>query len=196
MAVPITYSELKKIQVSNYETIRSQLKTGDIYFCAGNYLFSKLIRYFTKSAFSHCGIIYHDSELDRTLFIESEASVGVRMGPFSKYIRDYNGTKKSYKGIVIVVSLQENLSEEERKKMLGFALDELTRPYDNKEIFRILYRTVFGKLKRVKDKNYICSEYVYEAFRKAGIYFQYREKSISPNDIWQDEKVILKWRLV
>jgi hypothetical protein len=80
--------------------------------------------------------------------------------------------------------------------MLGFALDELTRPYDNKEILRILYRTVFGKLKRVKDKNYICSEYVYEAFRKAGIYFQYREKSISPNDIWQDEKVVLKWRLV
>jgi len=98
--------------------------------------------------------------------------------------------------MVVVVSLNKNLLDEQRKKMLGFAFDELNRPYDNKVVFQIFYRTLFRRLKRVKEKNYICSEYLYEAFIKAGIYLRYNQKSISPNDIWKDPQIPLKFRLV
>jgi hypothetical protein len=75
-------------------------------------------------------------------------------------------------------------------------MDELTKPYDNWEILRILVRTLLGKGRRTRDRKYICSELVQECFRHAGIVFPYVRRSISPDDIWKDERVLSVCRIL
>ena len=47
-----------------------------------------------------------------------------------------------------------------------------------------------------RDRDYICSHLVYEAFRKAEIAFRFNRNSISPDDIWQDGRVLMKFRIM
>lgn len=196
MAKELTVKELKQINTINYNTIRSELKTGDVVFCSGNYLFSKIIQKFTKSTWSHVGIIYRDEQLDRILILESEKLIGVRFAPLSKYIKDYHGKNKPYKGQIAIARLNTLLDQELLKKGIRFGMDELTKPYDNYEIIRIALRILFNKGKREKDRKYICSELVYECYKKAGLEFQYHNTLISPDDIWKDNNLEFKFRVL
>ena len=67
---------------------------------------------------------------------------------------------------------------------------ELTKPYDNLDILRIAARILLGPGRRTRDRQYICSQLVQECYRHAGIVFPYVGRSISPDDIWKDERVI------
>jgi hypothetical protein len=48
-------------------------------FCSGSYFFSKTIQWFTRSVWSHVGIIYRDDNLQRIFVLESETVIGVRL---------------------------------------------------------------------------------------------------------------------
>jgi hypothetical protein len=85
---------------------------------------------------------------------------------------------------------------EKIRRAISFGMDELTKPYDNWEILRILVRTLLGKGRRTRDRKYICSELVQECFRHAGIVFPYVRRSISPDDIWKDERVLSVCRIL
>lgn len=196
MAQKLTPQQLQEIPPRKYKIIRNDLKTGDLVFCNGNYFFSKLIRKFTKSAWSHVGIIYKDENLNRILVLESEKIYGVRLAPLSKYLKDYHGKNKPYKGKVFLARIVPEIPEEELKKGVSFGLDELTKPYDNWEIFRIAIRIIFGIGRREKNRNYICSELVQECFKHANYDFKDNDTKISPDDIWLNEKVHLLYRLL
>lgn len=121
--------------------------------------------------------------------------MGVRFAPLSKYLSDYeNG--KPYKGSVVLArcagvdsSVVENIA--------GFGIDELTQPYDKDEVAKILARVTLGIGKKQRDREYICSELVYECFSSAGIQFAYNPKEfISPEDVWIDKKVSLVGRIL
>jgi hypothetical protein len=88
MAQAITQKEIRHQPIIQYDAIRGTLKTGDLVFCSGNYLFSNLIQRFTKSMWSHVGMVYYDEALGRMLILESEKLYGVRLAPLSKYIKD------------------------------------------------------------------------------------------------------------
>ena len=81
MAKDLTRKEILGYTPVKYEDIRNTLKTGDLVFCSGNYLFSRLIQRFTKSLWSHVGMVYYDTALDRMLILESEKLYGVRFAP-------------------------------------------------------------------------------------------------------------------
>lgn len=196
MSQPITRKEIHRINVVPYDEIRNNLKTGDLVFCSGDYTFSKLIQYFTKSVWSHVGIIYYDTALDRMLILESEKLYGVRFAPLSKYIKDYHGKNKPYKGKIMIARLEPEITMEEISKGLRFGIDELTKPYDDWEIVRIAMRILFKKGKRVKDRKYICSELVQACYQQAGVRFSYRNKIISPDDIWSDNRLVTKFRIL
>lgn len=196
MAQAITIKDLKKHQTTSYKTIREELKTGDIIFCSGNYLFSKIIQKFTKSVWSHVGIIYRDEQLNRILVLESEKLIGVRLAPLSKYIKDYHGKNKPYKGQIAVGKITTELNQELLKKGISFGLDELTKPYDNWEIIRIAIRILFNKGKREDDRKYICSELVYECYKRADIEFEFNNSLISPDDIWKNTHVEMRFRIL
>ena len=196
MAEKITRQQLQKIEILPYPAAaRPLLKTGDLFFCSGDYLFSKVIRYFSKSPWSHVGIIYKEENIDRILFLESELVYGVRIAPLSKYLRDNNGKRKPYKGIIAIAQV-DGLNEETIKQCISFGMDELTRPYDNWEIVRILVRILLKRGKKLKDRKYVCSEYVQACFAKAGIEFPFTNNFVSPDSIWEDERVKLKFRVL
>ena len=195
MATSLTVPELTSRPLVSYNEIRSSLKTGDIVFCSGTYFFSKAIRAVTKSVWSHVGIIYRDDFLDRIFILESETMIGVRVAPLSKYLKDYHVRRKPYRGRMFVAELDPPVSPEAMKKAVSFGMDQLTKPYDNWEIVRIAIRILLGIGRKSRDRKYICSELVYEAFHKAGIEFPYNNRSISPDDLWKDPQVKVRFRI-
>ena len=196
MASILKKQQIKELPVVPYEKVRDHLKTGHIFFSSGSYTFSGIIQRLTKSAWSHVAIIYKDEELGRVMILEAEPRIGIRLIPLSKYLRDYKGTKRAYKGQIVLASLSFDLEHEKLNKAICFGLDELTRPYDNWEIIRIMTRILFRIGKKERNKNYICSELVRDAFAKAGIVFPLKDTYISPQEIWKDDRVQLKYRVL
>ena len=196
MAQVLTKKQLQELPVIPYEKIRDHLKTGHLFFSSGSYAFSGIIQRLTKSVWSHVAIIYKDEELRRVMVLESEPYVGIRLIPVSKYVRDYKGKKRAYKGEIVLAKLNIDVPKENLNRGISFGLDELTRPYDNWEIFRIMLRILFRISKREKNKNYICSELVRDALAKAGIIIQYNDTYISPQEIWKDERIEMKYRIL
>ncbi len=196
MADHLGVKAVAALPVLAYDQVRDQLQTGDIVFCSGTYFFSKSIQWFTKSVWSHVGIVYRDDNLLRIFVLESETAIGVRLVPLSKYLRDYHGRNKPYKGRIVIGRITPAVDGEKVKKVISFGMDELTRPYDNWEIMRIAMRILFRRGRKDRDRKYICSELVYEAFRKADIAFRFNRNSISPDDIWKDARVEMKFRIM
>jgi Permuted papain-like amidase enzyme, YaeF/YiiX, C92 family len=177
-----------------YEKIRPYLKTGQIVFCSGSYFFSGIIQYLTKSVWSHVGIIYKDEKLGRVLLLEAEPYIGIRLIPLSNYLRSYK-SGRPYKGQMVVTNFTVDLTQEQLNDMICFGLDELSKPYDNWEIIRIMLRILFRVGKREKNRSYICSELVRDSFKKAGYVFKMNDTYISPQEIWEDENVDLKYKI-
>jgi Permuted papain-like amidase enzyme, YaeF/YiiX, C92 family len=94
MADSIDKREIKRLPVRSYDNVRQELRSGDLVFCSGSYLFSGLIQRFTGSVWSHVGIVYRDDHLQRLFILESETGIGVRLVPISKYLRDYHGRRR------------------------------------------------------------------------------------------------------
>ena len=196
MAGAITKKQLKEMPVIPYEKIREHLKTGNIFFSSGSYAFSGIIQKLTKSTWSHVAVVYKDEELGRVLVLEAEPYVGIRLIPLSKYLKDYKGKKRPYKGQIAIAQLNIDVEKEKINRGISFGLDELTRPYDNFEIVRIMMRILFHISRRERNRNYICSELVRDIFAKTGIIMQYKDTYISPDNIWKDKRVDLKYRIL
>ena len=196
MAGTITKKQLKEMPVIPYEKIRDNLKTGNIFFSSGSYAFSGIIQRLTKSTWSHVAVVYKGEELGRVMVLEAEPAVGIRLIPLSKYLRDYKGKKRPYKGQIAIAKINMDVEKEKLNRGISFGLDELTRPYDNFEIIRIMMRILFHISRRERNRNYICSELVRDIFAKAGIIMQYRDTYISPDNIWTDKRVELKYRIL
>lgn len=196
MAKAITKSELKKLPVIQYEKIRDFLKTGDLFFSSGSYAFSGIIQNLTKSVWSHVAVIYKDEELNRVMLLEAEPYIGIRLIPLSKYLHDYNGKKRPYKGQIVIAKLIEELPKQKLNKGISFGLDELTRPYDNYEILRIMIRILLRISKREKNRAYICSELVRDIYAKSGMVIHYNDTYISPQEIYKDERIEMKYRIL
>lgn len=179
-----------------YDKIRGFLKTGDIFFSSGSYLFSGVIQNLTKSVWSHVAVIYKDEELNRVMLLEAEPYIGIRLIPLSKYLHDYNGKKRPYKGQIAIAKLKDPLPKENLNRGISFGLDELTRPYDNFEIARIMVRILLRISKREKNRAYICSELVRDMYAKAGMVIQYYDTYISPQQIYKDPRIEMKYRIL
>ncbi len=196
MAQPLTLQQLEQFPPRKYKIVRGELQTGDLIFCSGNYFFSKLIQKFTKSIWSHVGVIYRDENLDRVLILESEKVYGVRFAPLSKYLKDYHGKNKPYKGKIVAARITPEIPYQQSYKAISFGMDALTKPYNTLEVFRIAIRTIFKITKHKKSQSYLCSELVQECYKQAGIRFKEENTFISPEGIWRDNHVEMLYRLL
>lgn len=196
MAAPIAKREIRRLPVVPYEAVRTELRSGDLVFCSGSYLFSGLIQRFTRSVWSHVGIVYVDPHLERVFVLESETGVGVRLVPVSKYLRDYHGRRRPYRGQIVVARLAPALAEAQVRQAVSHGMDLLTKPYDNLEILRIAARIALRIGRRTRDRKFICSELVDECYRTAGVSFAQADNYISPDDIWRDAAVALHARVL
>ena len=196
MAQRISKREIKALVCVPYEQVRDVLQTGDLVFCSGSYLFSRAIQAFTRSVWSHVAIVYRDEHLQRVFVLESETGIGVRLAPLSKYLRDYHGRRRPYRGQIVVARLHTDIDDAALLRVISTGMDELTKPYDNLEILRISMRILFRVSRRTRDRKYICSELVESCYRRAGVRFQLKDNFISPLDIWLDPHVELKNRIL
>ena len=196
MAAALSKAQIQQLPTTLYASVRDELRTGDLVFCSGSYFFSQLIQRFTRSVWSHCGILYKDDNLQRVFVLESETMIGVRLAPVSKYLKDYHGRNRPYRGQIVIARLQPNVELTALKRAISFGMDELTKPYDNFEILRIAIRILFRISKRTRDRKYICSELVYDCFRRAGVNFKLNDAFVSPDDIWKDASVYLQHRVL
>jgi hypothetical protein len=86
MAAPITKKEIQKLPIQRYDTICDDIQTGDLFFCSGFYFFSHAIQKFTRSVWSHVGMIYKDPTLQRVFILESETLIGVPFNLHDDYV--------------------------------------------------------------------------------------------------------------
>jgi uncharacterized protein YycO len=185
----ISKKELLSLPITDYATIRANVKNGDLVFCHGTSMFSKSIQWATDSPLSHVGIIYRNEELGRVLVLESTRAGGVHFVPLSYYAKRYDGK-------AVIAKINPSVSESQFKTIMDFGISELTRPYDYSEVWRISKRILFNTGRKKRDKKYICSELVYECYHQAGIEFPFDNKFISPVNIWKDERVEMGWRII
>jgi hypothetical protein len=121
--------------------------------------------------------------------LESETGVGVRLVPLSKYLLDYHGRRKPYRGQVVVARLVTPIEKAVMNRAISYGMDELTKPYDNFEILRIAVRIMLHIGRRTNDRKYICSELIEACYRQADVHFRLNDNYISPMDIWLDSQV-------
>ena len=196
MAEVLAKREIARLPVQRYEDVRRDLRSGDLVFCSGSYVFSGLIQRFTRSVWSHVGIVYRDEHLQRVFILESETGIGVRLVPISKYLRDYHGRRRPYRGQIVVARVDPEPGDERVRQAVSYGMDLLTKPYDNFEILRIAARIAFRIGRRTRDRKFICSELVDECYRAAGVRFTRRDNYISPEDIWRDPAVSMVARVL
>jgi hypothetical protein len=196
MAESIRKTDIKQLTVQPYDVLRDTLRSGDIIFCSGSYLFSGLIQKFTGSVWSHVGILYRDETLGRVFILESETGIGVRLVPLSKYLRDYHGRRKPYRGQIVIGRMEPGLEPAQVNRAVSYGMDLLSKPYDNWEILRIAMRIAFRVGRRTRDRKYICSELVDECFHAAGVKFTRPDNYISPDDIWRNVGVTMQGRVL
>lgn len=195
MAIHIGSTGIKALPVKPYAEVRKDIQSGDLIFASGDYLISQAIQKVTDSPWSHVGILFRVDSIDRVLLLESVEDMGVRFAPLSKYLSDYED-RKPYKGRIVLARCS-NVTTDTVGKLSQFGIDELTQPYDKDEIAKILARVILGRGKKERDREYICSELVYECFARAGKEFAYNPQGfVAPEDIWVDSKLSMVGRIL
>lgn len=120
---------------------------------------------------------------------------GARCAPLSKYLNDYEDGKL-YKGGAVLARCKD-VTPITVAGLSTFGIDELTQPYDKDEVVKILARITLGIGKKERNREYTCSELVYECFSRMGKELTYNPQSfIGPEDIWTDEKLSLVERIL
>lgn len=152
-----------------YLDIRADIRTGDIFFAAGNYPISRMIEHFSDSMFSHVGFLFTWNT--RVLLLESVEDDGVRAIPVSQYVNDYECSGQPYNGRLFLGRYNTAFDHDRVMRMLGQAADSLNRKYDKEELAKILARVTMGLGKHGDNDAYICSEFVDVCFQKIGIVF-------------------------
>src|ERR1700676_772569 len=186
----------------SYSEARSKIRSGDILLASGNFMFSKLIKFATRSEWSHVAFILKNvkvGEEHRFFVYESVETKGVRMFPLSGYAYDYEGAQKGYNGRLLIARHDDIDSEKidhMHSKAVNKAISMIGYPYDNIEIAKIAGRLIarrFGIGSRGEQKDNgedICAEYGDRFLKVWDISINRKDESfITPDDFYTDPKI-------
>lgn len=126
--------------------------------------FSWLIRVFTWSSWSHCGVVVADGKY----VIEATATKGVVMTPINDFIKRYNDHQ-----FATIHCDNTNTAYDRLANQIG-------KKYDFSAVFGILFRTGWNQ-----SSKWFCSELVAYA---ANTYRRDRTGRITPEDIWSNSQ--------
>ena len=191
----------------DYKKFRPEIRSGDLLLCSGSGLFSRMIQAATGSVWSHVGFVMRLDYIDRVMVLESLEPLGVRTVPLSKYLDDYDSEGSPYPGGLVIArhTAFETIARQgdgaALRKLGQFAVDLFGYPYDSSEIARIAARIAASHLpfttrdKRAlkRDREFICSEYVWECYSALGIQVHHDDKGfVAPADFAGDQNVELQ----
>ena len=160
------------------QTVFESLKTGDLLFFSGSRLWSRLIRWRTRSMWSHVGVAVW---IDGALFVlEALEGDGVRLAPISVWL-GWRG--RIGLGRVAYGSTQQRLAA----KSSGLA--QLTSRYASPRQFVRSFSVVYSKLARhwrlSEDgdaSRWFCSELAATLLSVGGFVLPKRPAELSPGD--------------
>jgi hypothetical protein len=159
-----------------YEAVRAVVQTGDLMLCSGRHRMSRLIRFATRSPWSHVAIVVRLESIGRVMVCESVEKIGVRTIPLHTFLFGAGGNKP-YPGKVLLArhARLNAAGEPALKAMTDFALDQLGDPFAFGDIVKIGARILWGATQQVTpaaleaQHEFICSEYAALCFEKAGV---------------------------
>jgi hypothetical protein len=151
-------------KILRYEEVRDQIRNGDVFMYKGKAIFSSIIRWVTRSPYSHAGMAVWWNE--RLMVMEAKGN-GVVASPFSRSIGHYRGEVEWF-------SCVKEISDEDRLKMVIFAQEELGKSYGRWKAILLGIRTLFewdlDKRDRMRLENKLfCSEYVARIYNSIGL---------------------------
>jgi hypothetical protein len=168
---------LTELKPQPYAKVRRVVQDGDLLLCSATDAFSRVIRWSTKTPWSHIAIAYRIPSLDRVMVFEAVEKIGVRTVPLSTFISRTSGGIHPYPGKILLARDQrvEGLTPKKARAMYDFAFGCLGDRFAAGEIVKIAARLAFGRLAHemprflgAKDE-FICSEYVAKCYAKAGL---------------------------
>lgn len=181
-----------------FDDLRKSLKGGDVVLCQGSDPFSRLIQWSTGSLWSHVGLVFSHEDLDQVIVIEAVEKIGVRAVALADFVsRDSEG-KHPYPGKILFARhkrIEGAPGDLCVRRMAKFAFEKLGSKFAAGEIVKIAMRIadarLFGNRKTPQlleaDDEYICSEFVAEAYRAGGISIPWDGLGfIAPSDFAED----------
>jgi hypothetical protein len=176
------------------DAVEAVVQTGDLFLCSGHAAMSKLIRFATRSTWSHVAIAVRVDSIERVLVCESVEKIGVRALPLRTFLLGVGG-RKPYRGQVLLArhATLNAAGAEAKHRMIDGAFDQLGDPFAARDLIKIATRIIVGSANRrmpsvlKADNEYICSEYAALCFSKAGVKIPWDGRGfIAPCDFAQD----------
>ncbi len=203
----VSLKSFPRREVDDYSSVRDLIRSGDVLICSGSGWFSRMIQRATESIWSHVAFVIRLDMIDRIMVLESVEPLGVRTVPLSKYLTDYDSKGNPYPGRLAIIRHREfasKVSKVKLKRMGQFAVQLFGYPYDKDEIAKIAARISASflpfsqKEKKAlnRDREFICSEYVWECYRSVGIKIPYDKRGfIAPADFAKAKEFQLRFVL-
>lgn len=168
---------MKTAETAKYEDIRGNLISYDIVLFNGKGGVSNAIKWFTRSKWSHIGIVLNDKALDMVLLMESTTLSaikdvdtginrrGVMVVPLSERLRMYDGDV-----CIRPLTIPGMSCIDRSQRLSAFRREFCGRPYEQDKWSLILaqYDGPFGQ--NIDDlSSLFCSELVAEAYMQIGL---------------------------
>lgn len=202
--MPLSLPAIQSITSTPYESVRSEVRTGDLILCSGAEPLSRIIQAATRSPYSHVAMVVRMLSIDRVLLLEAEWPYGVRAVPMSSYLRDWNGSGKAYPGHLLVArhAALDRGGENVSDMFLSELVDNLGRRYSLKRALRMGLREVVAlaglRFRQLQmQKATVCSEYIFHTYSRLGLHLPCNSKGyILPMDIATHEEISLVCRIL
>lgn len=171
-----------------YVDVRDSIQDGDIVLFKGKSLLSRLIRWFTRSEYTHAGIAVWWR--DRLMLLEA-VDKGVWAVPLSWRLATYQGT--AHLLTPDEHALRENNLTLDRARLVASAQSELGKEYATWLLVRIARKIVFrwkgGADPWKPPQRFVCSQYVSRVYRDANVDLDPDEpdRFTTPKDIAESE---------
>jgi hypothetical protein len=163
-----------------YAEARAGINDGDVLLYRGRSIPSKIIRWATRSSYSHAGIAVWWN--DRLMVLEAVGR-GVMVTPLSWNVQAYHGD-------VELFSCIRKLTSRERDTLIGFAQAELGKEYDRWSAIVLGLKILFQRDREKRDalrreRKLFCSFYVAQAYNAAGVDLKegVSDRFMSPGDV-------------
>jgi uncharacterized protein YycO len=142
-----------------YAGARGDFRVGDVLLFRGRGLASQAIRLFTRSPYSHVGLVFR---YQGRVYCFEAVGVGVRLILMSEVMRRYHGGIDYYE--------VGGAAPEQRDGVIAFCFQQLGKLYDRPGIVRFLGAILFDHKPAVRqDQAWFCSELVAAAYRAHGL---------------------------
>lgn len=184
-------------QAVAFGSISGRLQTGDILLFSGRTVVSHAIRFFTRSRWSHIGIVVRDSGTQELFLWEATSSSAIEDVEFGHIHRGVQLVRledrvRSYNGVVAVRLLTGVDRNEKMMERFGWLFKRLRRaPYRN---YLVEYLNVgLGRSRRASGRAF-CSQLVAEAYMRMRLLRPEKPSAFyTPRDFSADRPLRLRY---